>query len=130
MISPLRPEEILAVSALTAERRVEHFIKRTVDHQEVWGIRKGDWALSANSSGVTVFQVWPFDDYAQLCCVGEWADCVPASMELDFFIDTFVPNLCEQGIAVGVFYTPTDNGILMPPNELADRMRAYEDQWY
>lgn len=126
----LRPEEVKAVCSLSADERVEYFIKRAVGYEEVWGLREQDWKLSENSSGLKVFQVWPFDDYAQLCCVGEWAGCVPAPMPLDLFLDTFTKNLNEQGIAVGVFYTPSDPGVLLPPYDLARRMRDYEDEWY
>jgi hypothetical protein len=126
----LRAQEVAAVCSLSAEDRFEYFIKRAVGSEEVWGLKEGDWKLSANSSGLRVFQVWPFDDYARLCCVGEWAGCTPASMPLGLFLDTFVPNLDQQGIAVGVFYTPTDVGVLVPPYELAKRMRDYEDEWY
>lgn len=63
-------------------------------------------------------------------CVGEWADCVPKAMSLAVFIDAFLPSLDEQAIAVGVFYTPTDNGVLVPPLDLAQRLREYEDTWY
>jgi hypothetical protein len=126
----LREQEVTAVCSLSADERVEYFIKRAVGYEEVWGLKEDGWKLSANSSGLKVFQVWPFDDYAKLCCVGEWAGCVPASMPLDLFLDTFVPNLNDQRIAVGVFYTPSDAGVLMPPYDLAKRMRDYEDEWY
>jgi hypothetical protein len=51
-------------------------------------------------------------------------------MILAVLMDTFLPSLDEQGIAVGVFYTPTDDGVLMPPLDLAQRLREYEDTWY
>lgn len=126
----LRPQEIAAVCSLPSDERIDYFIKRTVGHEEVWGLKDDAWKLAANSSGLKVFQVWPFEEYARLCCIGEWATCNPAPMSLDHFIDTFIPNLDEQGIAVGVFYTPQDPGVLMPPYDLAKLMRDYEDEWY
>jgi len=126
----LKQAEIEAVSALSREERAEYLVKRVVGHQEIWGIKEGDWVTSINSSNLTVFNVWPFEEYARNYCIGEWADCVPASMSLEVFINTFIPNLDEQRIAVGVFYTPTDNGVIMAPLELAKRLQEYEDTWY
>lgn len=51
-------------------------------------------------------------------------------MTLAVFMGTFLPNLDEQRIVVGVLYTPIDNGVLMPPFDLARRLREYEDTWY
>jgi hypothetical protein len=126
----LKQAEIEAVSALPREERVEYLVKRVVGHETIWGIKEGDWVTSVNSSDLTIFNVWPFEEYAQRYCVGEWADCVPEAMALAVFIDAFLPSLDEQGIAVGVFYTPTDNGVLMPPLDLAQQLREYEDTWY
>jgi hypothetical protein len=127
---PLRNEEIDAVSSLSREARLDHFIKRVLDHGLVWGLQSDGWVVAGNSSGLEIFQVWPFEEYARRCCTGPWQDCVPASMPLDTFIDTFLANLQEQGAAVGVFYTPTDNGLLLPPQHLADLLTDHEDQWY
>jgi hypothetical protein len=129
-MTALKQAEIEAVSALPREERVEYLVKRVVGHETIWGIKEGDWVTSMNSSDLTIFNVWPFEAYAQRYCVGEWDDCVPEAMSLAVLMDTFLPSLDEQGIAVGVFYTPTDDGVLMPPLDLAQRLREYEDTWY
>jgi hypothetical protein len=123
-------KEIEVVSKLSREARVEHFIKRVVGHEELWGIQRDGWVLAGNGSGLEVFQVWPHEEYARLCCVGEWADCEPAAISMDDFMSTFVPDFDEKRIVVGVFYTPTDNGVLIPPYELAQKLQAHEDEWY
>lgn len=122
--------EIEAVSALPRADRVAHFVKRVVDSQQIWGVRDQGWVLSGSRDGQEVFQVWPFAEYPKRCCVGEWASCTPASIALDEFVDSYLPDLAEKGIALGVFYTPVDNGVLMSGGELAELLRHEEDEWY
>lgn len=126
----LNQAEIEAVSALPKGDRAKHFVKRVVDSQAVWGIQDDGWVLAGTGSGKEVFQVWPFEAYARRCCVGEWATCTPASIPLDEFVDSYLTDFGEKGILVGVFYTPAENGVLIPPGDLADLLQQEEDEWY
>ncbi|SDG78144.1 hypothetical protein SAMN04515659_3514 [Dyella sp. 333MFSha] len=34
-------------------------------------------------------------------------------------MDSFLPDFEEKGILIGTFYTPNDNGVLVPPKTLS-----------
>jgi hypothetical protein len=126
----LNQAEIDAVSALPRDERAKHFVKRVVDSYAVWGIQDDGWILAGSKSGKEVFQVWPFEEYARRCCVGEWATCTPGAIPLDEFKESYLPDFGEKGILVGVFYTPAENGVLMQSGELLDLLQSEEDEWY
>ena len=111
-------KEIAAVTALPREQRLGYFIKRVANFEKIWGVEDAGWVLAATKEETQVFQVWPFVEYAALCCKGEWADCVPKAIDLDDFMESYLPDFEEKGILVGVFYTPAENGVLLTPEEL------------
>lgn len=113
----LNDKEIAAVSALPREERLSYFIKRVASFEQTWGIEDAGWVLALTKEETEVFQVWPFAEYAAPCCTGEWAGCVPKAIDLDDFMESYLPDFEEKGILVGVFYTPAENGILLTPDE-------------
>lgn len=114
----LNEKEISAVSALSRDERLGYFIKRAADFERVWGIDEAGWVLSALNDGRSVFQLWPFADYAALCCVGEWASCAPKAIDLDDFMESFLADFEESGMLIGIFYTPHDAGAILTASEL------------
>lgn len=107
----INQKQIDAVTALTGQKRYEHFIKTVVDWEEVWGLYQDGWALAATDDEKPVFPLWPAKEYAQLCAQKEWQGYVPESFDLDDFINELLPNLREDGVLPGIFYTPSDNGV-------------------
>lgn len=55
--------------------------------------------------------MWPAEEYAALCAKDEWEEYEPSSIDLNDFIEELLPNLKNDGVLVGVFYTPNDKGI-------------------
>lgn len=117
-------KEIAAVSALSRDKRLNYFIKRVADFYRIWGIDDAGWVLAATKEETEVFQVWPFPEFATPCCTGEWAGCVPQSIDLDDFMESYLPDFREKGILLGVFYTPAENGVLLTADELRDLLEA------
>jgi hypothetical protein len=104
-------KQIESVIELSGRKRYEHFIKVVADWEEVWGLYHHGWALAATADGQEVFPVWPAKEYAVLCAEKEWAGYEPVSFPLADFIDELLPNLKNDGVLLGVFYTPLDKGV-------------------
>lgn len=121
-------KEIEAVSALPGPKRYEHFIKVVADREEVWGLYNEGWALAAtNESNQAVMPVWPKREYAEHCSNADWHGFKPKSICLYEFIDEMIPGLNKEGIAICVFYLPTDKGIIPTIDQLlADLDRELE----
>ena len=107
----INQKQIDAVIALSGRERYNNFIKVVVDWEEVWGLYQDKWALAGTDDGQKVFPIWSAKEYAQLCVDKEWAGYEPKSFSLEDFMSELLPNLKNDGVLPGVFYTPSDNGV-------------------
>ncbi|MCX5580477.1 DUF2750 domain-containing protein [Kaistia terrae] len=112
-------KQMEAVLALPGPRRFEHFVKVVGDWQQVWGLYRDGWALTAVEDNASVFPLWPAKEYAQICAAGEWAGHEPSAISLDTLMDELLPALKHDGVLVGVFFTPSGKGVTVPTEELA-----------
>jgi hypothetical protein len=111
--------------------RFKHFINRTADCERLWGLRDAiGWVALADDSGAPGFPVWPHPDYAQDCATETWTGSSPAEIDVHEFIEEWLPDMAERGVAVAVFPTPSMKGVWMKPDELrqylAEELRKYE----
>jgi Protein of unknown function (DUF2750) len=107
----LNPKQIAAVVALPGPRRYANFVKVAADQRKVWGLHAEGWALASTDEGKEVFPLWPAEEYALQCAVGEWAKFRPEEIDLDTLFDVLIPKLKATGTLVGVFPTPEDKGV-------------------
>src|SRR5688572_23562720 len=98
----MNAKQIQAVIALPGPKRYEHFVKVVADRREVWGLFNEGWALAGTSDGQQVFPFWPAREYAEICAEGLWDGFAPREIDLDGFLDVFVPNLAQEKTAIGV----------------------------
>lgn len=110
-IMKINQKQIEAVTVLSGQKRYETFIKMIADWEEVWGLYQDGWALAETDDGKQVFPLWPAMEYAQLCIERGWAGYVPKSFSLGDFMNELLPNLKDDGVLPGIFYTPSDKGV-------------------
>lgn len=114
----LNKKQIETIILLDGPKRYSHFIKRIVDWEEVWGLYDDGWALASTDDGVHIFPLWPAQEYAALCANENWQGYNPEVIKLADFMDYLLPKLKEDGVLLGVFYTPTDKGITPSVDQL------------
>lgn len=121
-------KEIEAVVALPAPKRMEYFIGKVTDWEELWS--SGDesgWTLMADDSGREVVPVWPAQEYASLCCTGS---DTPKKILLADWLAKWIPGTRADGRKIAVFPVPSSQGIVMTPDELeqalTDALQDYE----
>jgi hypothetical protein len=117
-------KQIEAIIVLQGPKRYEHFIKVAADQRRVWGLYSDGWALASTNDSQTVFPLWPAREYAALCAVGEWAGYATREIDLDDLFEHLLPSLKERNTLLGVFYTPTDKGVLPILEEFECDLRA------
>jgi hypothetical protein len=98
--------QLQAVVMLPGPQRYEYFIERVAETGVVWSLYRDGWALAKKEDGTLVFPLWPDSDFAQLCADYEWAGYQPQSFALAELVDELLPQLEQDGIVTGVFYTP------------------------
>jgi hypothetical protein len=91
---------------LSGPQRYEYFIRRVAQTRTVWSLYRNGWALAKKEDGSLVFPLWPEREFATICADYEWTGYEPQSFSLDELVDELLPQLEQDGIATGVFYTP------------------------
>jgi Protein of unknown function (DUF2750) len=91
---------------LSGPRRYAYFIRRVAQTGTIWGLYRNGWALAKKEDGSLVFPLWPDREFATICADYEWTGYAPQPFSLDELVGELLPQLAQDGIATGVFYTP------------------------
>ena len=111
--------EIESVVNLAGSERYSYFIKRVADSQKVWSLRNKDgWVLASDVGGNEVVPVWSHIEYAKLCVNGEWQNCVPEFINLQNWLDRWIPGMIKDKRKVGVFPTLVCKGVVINREKL------------
>ena len=117
-------KEIASVLQLDGPRRYSYWVKKVADQQEVWSLwQESGWALAGDDQGRQLIPVWPHERFAGLCAHDIWAGYVPKRVELDVWIERWIPGMERDGRLVAVFPTPGDRGVAVEPAKLGDDLR-------
>lgn len=125
----LSDKEIQSVTALDGQKRYEYFIKRIVDNEKLYGLYNDGWVM-ASDGDTKIFPVWSAKEYAELCANDEWNGFKAKAFSLDDFLEELIPNLKQDGMRVGVFYTPSNKGLVPSFEQLEldinEELKRYE----
>jgi hypothetical protein len=99
-------KHVQAIVMLPGPQRYEYFVKRVVESGVVWSLFRQGWALAKKEDGALVFPLWSAREFAAICADYEWTGYEPQSFALSELVDELLPQLEQDGIATGVFYTP------------------------
>jgi hypothetical protein len=111
----LGAQQLADVVTLPAKQRYLRFVQQVVETDEVWGLYRDGWALAKTDDGALVFAMWPASEFADLCAEYEWDGYEPQSFPLDDLMSDLLPQLEEDGVLPGIFYTPGDRGLTPTP---------------
>jgi hypothetical protein len=98
--------QLQAVVMLPGPQRYAYFVKRVAETGVVWSLYRQGWALASKEDGTLVFPLWPDSEFAQVCADYEWTGYAPQSFSLQELMTELLPQLEQDGIVTGVFYTP------------------------
>jgi len=107
----LGAQQLADVVTLPARERYTRFVQQVAETGEVWGLYRDGWALAKTDNGTLVFAMWPASEFADLCAEYEWDGYEPHAFPLDDLMNDLLPQLEEDGVLPGIFYTPGDRGL-------------------
>jgi hypothetical protein len=112
-------DEFDSVLGLRGNQRYGYFVKRAASHGELWGLRgSGGWVVSEDDEGNQHFPVGPHSRFAQACAAGPWAEEATVAIDIDEWVEAWLPNLHRDGMRLAVFQTPGDQGVSVTPERL------------
>jgi hypothetical protein len=74
--------------------------------------------------GTAALNIWPAREYAALCAKGDWSGYEAKEIDLDTLIEVLIPKLKESSTVLGVFPTPSEQGITPEFDQLLTDLRT------
>ena len=124
MESEQSQDRMQAVLRLPAARRYEYFLQRVAESGEVWGLDGEGWALALDDAGRDVLPLWPTPEFAAMCATRLWSGFQPRAIKLQELLENVLPQLEEEGMPVGIFFTPEGQGHPVSAGELIEALRS------
>lgn len=114
---------------LTDDAEASHagFIRRVKKTGLVWGLKTSNgWAVCESSEyeDRVVYPFWSDEAYARPHCTGDWSHFTPASIELDAFIERWLPGMGEDDVLVGTDWDADLSGLEWEPADLAEQLQT------
>ncbi|MBG9818389.1 DUF2750 domain-containing protein [Bacillus safensis] len=114
----LNKKEFESTINLNLKKRYSYFIKKIADYEEVWSLsnEKG-WVTSEDEDGRIQLHFWPTEEHAAYCAIDKWEGTVPEAIELEDFIEAWIPGMKSDGVGVSIFYN-NENSISVDVQKL------------
>lgn len=99
------PSELLYLDSMDGDERLDYFITRTMESEEVWRLCDVDGWVTREENGVVRMPLWPYEGLAGECAgPGEAADAV----SLEYFVYSELAELQAEGIRMEIFPGKSD----------------------
>lgn len=108
----MNQREFDAVIRQPAAVRYEYFIKKASDYEEVWGLYNEGWASAQDDIGNTLLAFFPNERFAEHIAKKEWEVFKPKRIELDYFLEKWLPGMRSDGVKPSIFPTDTDSAVM------------------
>jgi len=125
MVKPLTEKKRHNVKAMSAAERYSYFLQLVGQHELLWSLQddKGCVVLSSED-GEECVPVWPHPEFAQDWIADEWSDCKLLEIDLNGWLQRWIPGMQQDGVAVAVFPGTDEDGVVMTPVELREEIEA------
>ncbi|SFD83740.1 Protein of unknown function [Chitinophaga sp. CF118] len=111
----INQKEIDSLINSSPETRFEYAVKRIADWEKVWTIvdDAGNIGMLTDEAKNVIFPLWPFEEFAKLCCKDEFQRFKPLAIELSEFLENYLPDYEKKGYKFSVLPLPTGKGEIM-----------------
>lgn len=108
-----------------SEQEIDQFVAQALKAREVWALQYPDGGFAICPSNdfdeVDVYVVWSNEADAKACCEDDWKNLVPVAIDLDEFVEDWLPGMYEDGLLVGPDWDSELAGPEIAALELAKR---------
>ena len=105
------------------------FVREVRASGVVWGLKSDHgWAVceSEEYEDTDVYPFWSDEAGARVHATDDWSGHVPASLDLDLFIDTWLVGMSEDGVMVGTNWDAELSGLEVEAYDLAQELLGEE----
>ncbi len=108
-----------------SEQEIDQFVALALKTREVWALQYPDGGFAICPSNdfdeIDVYVVWSNEADAKACCEDDWKSLVPVAIDLDEFVEDWLPGMYEDGLLVGPDWDSELAGPEIAALELAKR---------
>jgi hypothetical protein len=121
----IHDKEFESVMALPPPARYEYFVKRVADWEAIWSLGSDEgYAVMGDDDGHELLPVWPHELFAAASATGDWTANKLRRIDLDAWMERWLPGLERDGRMVAVFPSPNRKGVVVPPERLRHDLQA------
>ena len=113
------------------QENLDRMVVESLENGCVWGLQDTaeNWALvgSTDNDSIDVIPFWSNQQFAEALCTGELDIYTPVAIEMEEFLDDWLPGMHSDVLMVGVNWTPDLEGQEMEPLDLLEEFEAELD---
>lgn len=110
--------ELAALNSMTDTERLEYFMTRVFEAEEVWYLSSANRFFTREINGEHYFPLWPYKIFATEAALDYWHDGAPAACSLEYFMEEIIEQLHKQNILLDVMPRGEEPGSLISPKRL------------
>ena len=107
-----------AMDDFNNRQRLEYFLTRLFEAEEVWGINDGLEWVSFLKNGKVLLPLWPYESLAQDACDPMKKDLLPSAESLEDFLHFTLDELEQEGIMLELLPVKQQCGSEISPEQL------------
>ena len=113
------------------QENLDRLVVECLENGCVWGLQDvdGNWSLvsSIDNDSIDVIPFWSAEGLAQALCTGDWDVYKPIAIELEEFLDDWLPGMHADVLMVGINWNTELEGQEMEPLDLLEEFEAELD---
>lgn len=113
------------------QENLDRLIVECLENGCVWGLQdqQGNWSLvsSTDNDDIDVMPFWSDSSFAQALCTGEWAIYKPVAIDLEEFLDDWLPGMHSDVLMAGINWNEELEGQEMEPLDLLEEFESELD---
>jgi hypothetical protein len=121
------PSEYQAVEFMTDNQRLDYFMSRVFEAEEVWFLHCKKDLFIRSVDGANAFVAWPYKIFATEGAIEYWHDCVPTACSLEFFLEQTLQNLINRAISIDIMPRGDKPGCIIAPQKLRSILNGMID---
>jgi hypothetical protein len=113
------------------QENLDRLIVESLEQGCIWGLKDSDdnWALvsSEDNEDIDVMPFWSHQQLAQALCSGDWSIYQPVAIDMEEFLDDWLPGMHADVLMVGVNWNEALEGQEMEPLDVLEEFESELD---
>ncbi|OAI12236.1 hypothetical protein A1507_01705 [Methylomonas koyamae] len=111
-------DEIAAVPEMSDDERLEYFLYRVFETDEVWCLKDAGQPVIRDVAGRETLPVWPYKIFAEAAATGDWEGLQPVPESVDYFTYQTLNRAAGQEVTLEIMPRGSAPGCLIAPQRL------------